>query len=393
MHDRSARVAGAGALFATAIVTGALAGFITAVFIWCYEHGIEFMWGDVPEALDVAPYGSWFTIAVPVVGGLLVGLIHLWIGDYPRPMEEAIATWRSGGRLPPSIAPKTMIAAIVILVLGGPVGFEAAIIGVAGGMAAFAAVRIRSIGGLVRQVWGAERIESLPERYEKAPYWVAGVTSVVAYRWMPFGGIDMGFRFDRFDGEWGIGDALTGFLTAAVLTVPIVLVMLLVRRAEDSTRYLRSPIVFGVLGGLAFAVLALGNEIILFSGQARFQDMAQESDGALLYITVAKILALLIAMASGWRGGPIFPLFTAVGAIAIVAADLVGASSDIVTVAALAAVSTVLVKGNVPMALVLTLYVVPVSYGFVMVIGCIAAVIVLALLRTSGLVPTEPEPA
>ena len=113
-----------------------------------------------------------------------------------------------------------------------------------------------------------------------------------------------------------------------------------------------------------------------------------ESDGALLYVTVAKFAALLIAVSTGWRGGPIFPLYTSIGAFAIVAADVVGATTDTVQVAALAAVSTVILKGNVPGALVLTLYVVPVSYGFVMVIGSVAAVVVLALLRTSGVIPT-----
>ncbi|WP_133867050.1 chloride channel protein [Ilumatobacter fluminis] len=395
MQDRVNRLGSVGALFATAIVTGAIAAVITAAFIWCYEHGIDFVWGDVPDALGVDPYGSWFTIAVPVVGGLLVGLVHLWIGDHPQAMEVALETWKSGERLAPSIAPKTMLAAAVILILGGPVGFEAAIVGVAGGMAAWSAVRIRSVGSLVRQVWGAERIDMLPEQFAKSPYWVAGITSLVAYRWMPFGGIDMGFRFDRFDGEWAVGDAATAFVTAVLVTVPTLLALVVIQRCERSTRYERSPIVYGMVGGLLFAILALGNEIVLFSGQMQFQQLPFESDGALLYVTVAKFAALLIAVSTGWRGGPIFPLYTSIGAFAIVAADVVGATTDIVQVAALAAVSTVLVKGNVPLALVLTLYVVPISYGFVMVIGSVAAVVVLALLRTSGVIPEpdEPEPA
>lgn len=394
MQDRVSRLSSVGALFATAVVTGTIAAFVTAAFIWSYEHGVEFMWGDVPDALGVDPFGSWFTIVVPVVGGLLVGLVHRWVGDHPRPMEAALETWKSGGRLAPSIAPKTLVAASVILIMGGPVGFEAAIVGVAGGMAAWVAVRIRSVGALVRQVWGAERIDLLPEQFAKSPYWVAGITSLVAYRWMPFGGVDMGFRFDRFDGDWAVGDATTAFVTALVVTVPTLFALIAIQRCERSTRYERAPIVFGMVGGLAFAILALGNEIVLFSGQAQFQQLPFESDGALLYVMVAKFAALLIAVWTGWRGGPIFPLFTVIGAFGIVAADVVGATTDIVQVAALAAVSTVIVKGNVPMALVLTLYVVPVSYGFVMLIGSIAAVVVLAVLRTSGLIPApEPDPA
>ncbi|MDY7105501.1 MAG: hypothetical protein S0880_30305 [Actinomycetota bacterium] len=385
MDARGSKLSSVAALLATAVASGGFAALVAAGFIWLVEGATELLWVDLPDEIGVDPFDSWWIIAVPVAGGLLVGLCQLFVGDHPKPLEHALATWRSGGQLDPAVAPKTFVSSLAILVAGGPVGFEAALIGLLGGTASFIGGRIRSVGRLVRQAWGAERIDQLPPHLRQAPYWLTALTSVLVYRWLPFGAIDMGFRFDQFDGELGVLDTSAAFVFAMVVTVPAALVVVVVGRAEHATLHRRSPILAAMAGALAFALLGLGNELVLFSGQEGFQQLPDAGTAALLYITVAKVAALLVALVAGWRGGPIFPLYTSVGALAVVAADLVDARPELLMVAALAAVSTVLAKGNIAVAAVLTVYVVPVSFALVILLGCAAAVVTLALARATPL--------
>lgn len=397
--SRSGRAVSILALLAVAVASGAFVGFVAAGFIWVIEHAVEFVWSDLPDRVGVDPFNSWWIFAVPAVGGVLVGLGQLFVGNYPRPMEEALTTWRSGKQIPPGDAPRTAIMSFVSLVMGGPVGFEAALVGLLGGTATFVGRWLHSVGRLLRQVWGAERIDELPHRLHQTPYWVAAVSALLTYRWMPFGAVDMGFRFDVDEGGLGVGEAFAVIGFALIVTIPTVFAFGVVQRAERSMFFRRSPIVVGVAGALLFALLGLGNELVLFSGQQGFQALPGMGVGALVYVTVAKWGALVIALFAGWRGGPIFPMLTSAAALGVLFADLVDVRSELIMIAGIAAVSIVLTKGNVLFAFVLSLYVVPLGYAVVTGIGCVGAVVGLVVLRSFGLlpeptVPTQPvEPA
>ncbi len=73
-------------LFVAAVLGGAVAGIVSACFIWTVERGVELVWVDLPERLDLAPFDSWWLVAVPVIGGVLVGLGQRFIGDLPMPI-------------------------------------------------------------------------------------------------------------------------------------------------------------------------------------------------------------------------------------------------------------------------------------------------------------------
>ncbi|MEL7209615.1 MAG: hypothetical protein AAGK32_15495, partial [Actinomycetota bacterium] len=158
MSPEPGRTTSTAALLLTAVVTGALAGVVTAAFIWCYEEGLDLLWTELPDQLGVDPFRSWWLPAVLVVGGVLVGLGQRYIGDLPIPIDEAMDRWRSGGRIEPSTVPGSAVNSVVVLVSGGPVGFEAALTGIIGGAAAWASDRMASVGRLVRVAWGSERV-------------------------------------------------------------------------------------------------------------------------------------------------------------------------------------------------------------------------------------------
>jgi H+/Cl- antiporter ClcA len=79
---------------------------------------------------------------------------------------------------------------------------------------------------------------------------------------------------------------------------------------------------FLLAGGLAVGLLALladglgaDSQDVLFSGQASIPALiAESSTGVVLVLLVAKAIAYAISLASGYRGGPIFPaIFLGIG--------------------------------------------------------------------------------
>jgi H+/Cl- antiporter ClcA len=153
----------------------------------------------------------------------------------------------------------------------------------------------------------------------------------------------------------------------------------------------RGPVRFAVAAAVLFAALALVQEDVLFSGQQAIQHLDGLPNGDLLYLTVAKWVALLIAYLGGWRGGPIFPLFFSVSSFAVLLDGPLGVPADVVMIAGIAAVSTVFARGSIPIAFVLSLYVVPVSYALTVLIGATAGAIALRMARARDVLPTAGE--
>lgn len=380
----------------SALILGALAGLIAAGFIWLVTEGTGLLWSDLPDAVGVDAFDSWWLFAVLIVGGGLVGVGQMVLGNYPRPLDEAVSTLKRDGHIEPAVAPKTAINSLVALTFGGPVGFEAALTGLLGGTATWIGTRIAVVGQLVRDAWGVDDADDVPRSVHQLPYWLAAIAGLFTYHWLPFGEIDFAFRFIDFDGRLGVGAGIAAFAFSALVVVPVAWAISVVVRAEKAMLFRRSPILVGMAGGFVIALLALPNEIVLFSGQEGIQLLPASDVGDLAYLTIAKWLALVVALYAGWRGGPIFPTYTSVAALAVIVDQLVDVGPGIMIVAGIAATGAVFLKGNIVMAFILTLYPVDLTYAGVVLVGCVGAAIGLAVARSLGVLPTPPaenEPA
>ncbi len=379
------------ALLVTAILGGAFAGLTLGVFIWVIEEAAAFVWSSLPDAVGVSPFDSWWLFAVPVVGGALVGLGQMLLGNYPLPLEAAIETWKRGDHIEPDVAPRTAVNSVFALAAGGPVGFEAALTGILGGTATWIGARLDAVDRLVRRPWPANGTGNREALTRKAAGWVAAIAGLITYRNLPFGEIDLGFRFSDFDGAPGFWDGLAAFVFAALIVVPAAWAINAIGRAEVAVYFRRSPVVAGMAGGLAIALLAAPSELVLFSGQGGIQLLPDTGTGELVYVAIAKWLALVIALLAGWRGGPIFPIYTSIAAIAVVVADGVDVGADIMIVAGIAAAGVVFLKGKIVMAALLTLYPVALTYTSVIFVGCLGAALGLVIARSVGAIPAAPS--
>ena len=387
----SSRPVSAVALFLTAAAGGAVAGVVGGAFIWAVRSLIDLLWHDLPEQIGIQAYSSWWIFAVPAVGGLLVGLGQRFLGNYPEPIDQVVAKWRTGGRVEPSTIPATGINSLSALATGGPVGFEAALTGLLGGIAAWIGERIRGAREVVRQAWGAERIDSLPRTIADLPYWLAAVAGLVAYKALPFGQIDMGFRFGDIPDAANTKYLLWIFVFAALLVLPLAWATKVVGWAETRTWYRPYPEVAAIAGAVVFSTMALGHEYVLFSGQQVYQKLPELTEGWLVYLSLAKWAALVVALLAGWRGGPIFPTITSASAAAVLFASLVDVPADLLMVAAVASVSVVFLKGKVAVGFVLSLYVVPLSNAGLILVGCIGSALAFGVLGAQGWIPAVED--
>lgn len=379
------------ALLAIAAAGGAFAGVAGGAFIWLVESLIHLLWTYLPGELALDPFRSWWLFAVPVAGGVLVGLGQRLLGNYPEPLGVTIDKWRAGDQIKPSTVPAITMNSLSALVTGGPVGFEAALTGILGGIASWIGRRIRGAGDLVRQAWGAEHVDALPKAVASLPYWLAGLAGLVTYKSLPFGRIEMGFRFGNISDVSGGGNLLALAALAALLVVPIAWALRAVSWSESQTYFKRAPVVAAVAGALVFSLMALGNEYVLFSGQQIYQQLPELSTTSLAYLAAAKWAALVVTLLAGWRGGPIFPTITAASSIAVLVSGVVDVPTEVLMVAAVASVSMVFVKGKVAVGFVLSMYVVPLSNAGLILVGCVGAATALGLTRSFGWLPDEPQ--
>lgn len=376
-------------LLGVAALAGALAAVVGAGFIFVVEELVALVWGPLAESVGAEPTGAAWTLAVPVVGGALVGLGAKYLGDHPASIEETMQRWRAGGAPEPLAGPKSAVNAMTALTAGGPLGVEAALTSVIGATVEALNRHVRAAGHLVREAWGAERVEGLPGYARALPAWLSALVGLATFTALPFGTLDLGFRLEPA-GSWAGPRALAVVaLVAALATVPSAWAIAVVRRAEHAGVSRRAPVLAGMVGGLLFAVLALGDRSVLFSGQQALPDIVGLGTGALIYLALAKWAALVVALVAGWRGGPFFPLFLAVSSLAVAVHGPLGVEPELAIAAGIAAVSVVVVRGRVLVGFVLALYVVPLAYAGVLLVGAATAA---AVLRLGGRLPLLPRP-
>lgn len=293
--------------------------------------------------------------------------------------------------------PQTMANSVASLGFGGPVGPEASLVAVVGGiyywanerMERFALVAYRTLTGR------SDSDDSAAWRY--APSIVAVISAVLVFRAIP-GGIDLSFvpaysspgRGKALVIALGVGAiaGLAGMGTAAVGG-----------RVRSMRLFDRAPVLLGISGGLIVAAFAVRSSLVLFSGaeQMEFLFDGSVSNAELWYSAGAKWIALMAVFALGWKGGPIFPLMYISGAIGVAAGESLGLGEDglILYAAAIAgAVSGHL--ESVVFGVLVTLLVVPASMLVLLIAAGAGAGLVMRLAkRRSGTqqdISAEPAP-
>jgi H+/Cl- antiporter ClcA len=336
-------------LIAFAAVLGVAAAVVTLAFLGA-EHGLQdFLWTDVPDAFGVDPH-PWYALALTTVGGCAVGLV---IRFFPGHGGPGPAEGHGVGELhvPMRAVPGIVLAALISLAVGASLGPEGPLLGIAAAFGPWIATRVgratlgalftqAGLGSILAVLFGSP-LASTFVGLEMAtitgrnlytfliPVLVASTTGYLGFRAVTDWSLDSlatlelppytVLEFVHVPEAIAIGAA------GAAAGLVVIVVFRVVDRAFRPLD--RSPVAKATLGGIGIGLVALiAGEETLFSGEHELdvllQDPGSMTVAALLLIVAGKIVALSLSLATGFRGGKIFPTVFIGGTLGIALHEL-----------------------------------------------------------------------
>ena len=337
------------ALFLVSVaVTGAFAGAAVWLFFFAMEHGIDYLWTEVPHMLGVSspelasgPFGFLpYPFFVCLLGGLVIGLYEKMTGVKTDDLNQVMTKVKQDGRYPYDNLGKLSIAALLPLLFGGSIGPEAGLTGVIAGLCSWVGDRMRRFGAEFREltllgtqaaltalftapVFGfvaplagstdgqgedaddesasGEITIKLPKAQKTVVYGIAiagGLGTYLLLGQLMGGGMGMP-RFEaavvgNLELVWLIPLALVGTVCGWLYFVSE-------HASEALSRAIgEHPVAKAMLAGLVLAACGTVLPYTMFAGETQ-ADVLMET-----YLTKAMLTPALINL--GWRGGHFFPV-------------------------------------------------------------------------------------
>ena len=309
-------------------------GVLSAVILWgldsvaeVVEHAI---WHDAPQVLGVSAGSRWWIFAILTLTGVAVGLVVWKLPGHAG--TDSATTELVAEPLPLGTLPSLVLAVILTLAGGVSLGPENPIIAINAALSVALVARLApkvpqtlvlamataaTIGALFGTPVAAALIftgmaAGIPgggSLWDKLflPLVAAGTGSITM---VMLDQPSMSFDLPAYGSPHAI-DLATGALIAAGSLLITMAGVVALPPLHTFFHRLRNPLVYATFGGLLLGLLgALGGEITLFKGLTQTGELLAHvgdwSVGALVAIGLIKLAALVVAAASGFRGGRIF---------------------------------------------------------------------------------------
>ena len=340
---------------------GAVSAVITFVFIALVNVFTDLLWKQAPTALGIDT--RLFTFVVCTLGGLLVGLLVKIFGDHNGIFAEIMLEFGKTGRFDYRNAPGIVITAFVSLISGGSLGPEAPLADACGGMGTLAAEKLK-LDEQETRTMGYGGLSAMLASFITNPFAGAllslesaqgGKTGVMLYFWTLFpsllasavatvvfvglSGSFMGVLFSFPDYAPVVKDLIMAIPFSLVGGVAGVLFMLMFKWLRKLMLPMKSHLVWrGLIGGLVMGIIGMVLPLTLFSGEEQTVEMIEQAAEIgivmLVVLALAKLFATSLLLATGWKGGYIFPIMFAGVALGMAGHLLFPATPVAVTVAA-----------------------------------------------------------
>ena len=329
-----------------AAAVGIPAALVAAIFLGAVHDLEHWLWVDLPDALGESSPPWYLVVGLPLAGAAIVLVARLLLpGDGGHEPIEGL----SAKPTPVSHAPGIAIAALATLSFGAVLGPEAPVVALGGITAIFLTTRLKlgehqrtllSLAGSFAAisalfggplVGGVLLLESAVGLGAQAipvlvPGFVAGAVGYVVFiGFGDWGGLGApGLVVPSLPSYDGVhpGNLLLAVVIGILAAVALVPLKTGAARLRTLGKGRLGMPLFLLAGGLAIGLLAFGADLlgadsqdVLFSGQASIPAvLAETSTSALVVLLGAKAIAYAVSLASGFRGGPIFPaIFLGVG--------------------------------------------------------------------------------
>lgn len=339
-----------------AVLLGALAGFLSALFVRIMEFLQHLIWTVAPAniSLEIGVY----TVLACTFGGLLVGLAVHKFGEFPKSIEAALEDYKSTHVFDYKHIPQAFLIAILSLGFGAALGPEAGLVAIVGGVATWIGLQLKKvirasftdyltisgvIGLLLHSPVGGSLVaidQQKTKGSQKLWLIISGVISgFVGWRIFLLGlsgesYFDLGnivYSFKLADLAWAILPAIGGVLAGLCLAISGKFFEQVFTPLKKR-RYISAPI-----GGAILGLLAAVSPLILFSGHEGIRDLvgnyATYTGVSLIALGLMKGVVASICLATGWKGGQFFPSMFAGAAVGLGVALLVPSVSPMLGLA------------------------------------------------------------
>ena len=287
------------------------------------------LWQRLPGTLGIAQDSPLWIIGVLTLTGIAVGLVIRFSQGHagPDPACEPLI----GAPVPPSALPGLIVALILGLAGGVSLGPEHPIITVNIALAVAIGARllprvnrmewtILASAGTIGALFGTPVAAALIfsqtlNGSNEVPLWDRLFAPLMA---AAAGALTTGLFFHpHFSlpiahyGQMQMTDILSGAIVAAIAIAAGMVAVWCLPRLHAMMHQMKNPVFVLGIGGLILGILGvIGGPVSLFKGLDEMQQMVANqafSTSDYFLLAVIKLAALVVAAASGFRGGRIFP--------------------------------------------------------------------------------------
>lgn len=308
---------------------GLVSGVVTYAFIRVVKEVSHLVWTPT-EGLD----GSWekiVTFLICVAGGIAVGIMVKVFGDHSGIFAELMQEFGRTGRFDYRHAPGIVVTAFFSLIAGGSLGPEAPMADACGGIGTWVGDKLKMdekgtrsmgfsgmsgmLGAFITSPFGGavlsvESARSGVSSLAVFPSLIAAAVATIAFTLLSgtfFGNLYVfpGYTPRLVDLLMAIPIGLAGAAAGAVFMVSFAQL----RKLMQPLR--KHVILRGFIGGVGLGVAGVVLPLTLFSGEEQTVEIIQRAAelGVLTLIALAavKVVVTSLLLATGWKGGYIFP--------------------------------------------------------------------------------------
>lgn len=312
-----------------AVAIGIASSLILIVVMKIASALQNLLWQRLPGTLGIAQDSPLWIIGVLTLTGIAVGLVIRFSQGHagPDPACEPLI----GAPVPPSALPGLIVALILGLAGGVSLGPEHPIMTVNIALAVAIGARllprvnrmewtILASAGTIGALFGTPVAAALIfsqtlNGSSEVPLWDRLFAPLMA---AAAGALTTGLFFHpHFSlpiahyGQMEMTDILSGAIVAAIASAAGMVAVWCLLRLHSMMHQMKNPVLVLGIGGFILGILGvIGGPVSLFKGLDEMQQMVANqafSTSDYFLLAVIKLAALVVAAASGFRGGRIFP--------------------------------------------------------------------------------------
>ena len=312
-----------------AVAIGIASSLILIVVMKIASALQNLLWQRLPGTLGIAQDSPFWIIAILTLTGIAVGLVIRFSQGHagPDPSCEPLI----GAPVPPSALPGLIVALILGLAGGVSLGPEHPIMTVNIALAVAIGARllprvnrmewtILASAGTIGALFGTPVAAALIfsqtlNGSSEVPLWDRLFAPLMA---AAAGALTTGLFFHpHFSlpiahyGQMEMTDILSGAIVAAIAIAAGMVAVWCLPRLHAMMNQMKNPVLVLGIGGFILGILGvIGGPVSLFKGLDEMQQMVANqafSTSDYFLLAVIKLAALVVAAASGFRGGRIFP--------------------------------------------------------------------------------------